>query len=167
MDTADRFLESLDRLDVGWTRATRDSFEAALAEVLVEPAVGAPLPFDGVSLDKSGVNLDPTPAELKAAKTGVTAARLAIASYGTVAIESASDATEATSLFPDLHVALVRASDIVPDMEAAFQWLGEALRDRKATVILATGPSATADMGALVRGAHGPKRVHIIILDDQ
>jgi len=32
---------------------------------------------------------------------------------------------------------------------------------------LATGPSATADMGALVRGAHGPERVHVLLIDDR
>ena len=27
-----------------------------------------------------------------------------------------------------------------------------------------TGPSATADMGPLVRGVHGPGKLHIIVL---
>ena len=29
-----------------------------------------------------------------------------------------------------------------------------------------TGPSATADMGPLVRGVHGPGKLHIIVLED-
>jgi L-lactate dehydrogenase complex protein LldG len=32
--------------------------------------------------------------------------------------------------------------------------------------VLATGPSATADMGELVLGAHGPESVHVVILDE-
>lgn len=162
----DIFLASLDRLKVGWTRVASVDLASALEEVIVEPAVGASLPFDGLSLDGSGVMVDPTPAQLGAARTGVTAVRLAIADYGSVVIQSAPDATEAAGLFPELHVAVLQASDVVPDMEAAFRRLGETLRDRPTTAILATGPSATADMGALVRGAHGPKHVHVILLDD-
>ena len=30
--------------------------------------------------------------------------------------------------------------------------------------VFITGPSATADMGPLVRGVHGPHRLHIIVL---
>lgn len=162
----DTFCASLDRLEVGWTRVPAKDVATALAEVIVEPAVGAPLPFGGLSLDGSGVVLHPTPAELDAAQTGVTAARMAIADYGTVVIQSEPDATEAASLFPERHVAVLRATDIVPDMTAAFACLGPLLRDSAATAILATGPSATADMGALVRGAHGPKHVHVIIVED-
>jgi len=31
--------------------------------------------------------------------------------------------------------------------------------------VFVTGPSATADTGPLVRGVHGPHRLHIIILE--
>jgi len=163
----DVFLESLDRLEVGWTCVAAGGLVAALDKVVIEPSVGAPLPFEGLSLEGSGVTFDPTPAELDAAQTGVTAVRMGIAEYGTVIVQSAPDATEAASLFPALHVAVLRASDVVLDMKAAFGRLGPALRERPKTAILATGPSATADMGALVRGAHGPERVHVILLVDQ
>ncbi|MFW5900663.1 MAG: LUD domain-containing protein, partial [Halodesulfurarchaeum sp.] len=33
--------------------------------------------------------------------------------------------------------------------------------------ILATGPSATADMGATVHGVHGPSEVHVIVVTDR
>jgi L-lactate dehydrogenase complex protein LldG len=165
-DTVATFTDALDRLDVGWTRVESAAVSDALADVIVPPAVGAPLPFDGLSLDGGSVALHPTPAQLTAARTGVTAARMGIASYGTVVLQSRADATEAASLFPALHVAVLRASDVVPDMAAAFDRLGPLLREQPTSAILATGPSATADMGALVRGAHGPRSVHVIILDD-
>jgi len=160
------FLESLDRLEVGWTRTDADTMTSVLGEVIVKPAVGAPLPFDGLTLDGTDVTTHPTPAELDAAHTGVTAARLGIAAYGSIVIQGAPDATEAASLFPERHVAVLRAADIVPDMPAALQELGKTLRETAATAILATGPSATADMGALVRGAHGPEHVHVIIVGE-
>lgn len=165
-DSVDRFLASLDRLEVGWTRTTAETFGTTLAQVLEAPAVGAPLPFQDVSLQNTGVVLDPTPAEVEAAQSGVTAARMGIAEYGSILIQSEPDATEAASLFPALHVAVLREADIVPDMASAFQQLGPMLRETPTTAVLATGPSATADMGALVRGAHGPKRVHVIVITE-
>lgn len=166
-DEIERLRDSLDRLDVACTAVSSDEFDAVLRDVVVDPVVGAPLPFDHLSLDAADVLVQPTPADLEAAQTGVTAARFAIASYGTLMIQSGPDATEAASLFPDLHVAVLRASDVVPTMAAAFDRLGPALRSRSLSTILATGPSATADMGALVHGAHGPSSVHVILVVDR
>lgn len=160
------FLASLDRLDVEWTRAASHDFSEVLAALLVEPAVGAPLPFDGLSMEELPIILNPTAADLEAARTGVTAARLGIADYGSLVLQGGPDSTEAASLFPELHVAVLQASDVVPDMAAAFERLARTARDGH-SAILATGPSATADMGALVRGAHGPKRVHVILVEDR
>lgn len=162
----EEFLAALDRLDVGWTRADVSSFPSVLAERMEPPAVGAPLPFEGLSLEGVDVTVDPTPAELSEARTGVTAARMAIASYGSILIQSGPDATEAASLFPDRHVAVVRASDVVADMSAAFARLGPALREEPTSAIVATGPSATADMGALVKGAHGPMAVDVVLVEE-
>jgi len=163
----DRFTASLDRLAVDWTRVEVEQVSELLAEIVVPPAVGAPLPFENMSFDDVDLSLDPTPAELQVAQTGVTTARFGIAEYGTVVIESAPNATEAVSLFPEKHVAVLRASDLVADMKAAFEHLGPILRETGGSAVLATGPSATADMGALVRGAHGPKEVHVLIVDSQ
>lgn len=163
----DMFCGSLDRLEVGWTRTGVASLSSALNEVIERPAVGASLPFDGLSLAGTDVTIDPTPGELDRARTGVTAARMGIATYGSIVIQSGADATEAASLFPKRNVAVLRAADVVPDMRAAFERLGDMMRETPTTAILATGPSATADMGALVRGAHGPAFVHVVIVDDQ
>ena len=37
-------------------------------------------------------------------------------------------------------------------------------RTDAAISVFVTGPSATADMGPLVRGVHGPHKLHIIVL---
>ncbi len=166
-DVVDRFLVSLDRLEVAWTRTAACDGKAVLQRIVEPPVVGTVLPIDGVSLDATNETLDPSADELRAARTGVTAARLGIADYGSIVIESWADATEAASLFPPLHVAVLRASDVVPDMTAAFEHLSCHIQDGCTSVILATGPSATADMGALVRGAHGPERVHVVLIDDR
>ncbi|KTG11307.1 hypothetical protein AUR64_04670 [Haloprofundus marisrubri] len=161
--TLSTFEQSLRRLDVDSTRTTPEAFEETLASVTLDPVVGAPLPFDGSSLP-DWIRTRPTPRELREAKTGVTAAELAVADYGSVVIRATPDATEQVSLFPDVHVAVVRAEDVVAGMPEAFERLAEWTAAGDSAVV-ATGPSATADMGALVKGAHGPKAVHVVVLE--
>ncbi len=160
------FGAALDGLDVTWTRAPSDEFGAAIDELVEPPAVGAPLPFEGVSLDGTAVVVGPTSAELTAAATGVTAAGLGIAEYGTVMIQSRPGGDEPVSLYPERHVAVLRRSDLVAGVTEAIDWLGEEFAAGRDSVIFATGASATADMGELVRGVHGPGDVHVLILED-
>jgi len=162
----DTFVSALGSQDVPCERTTSTSFAATLAKHLREPAVGIPMEDLDVSLSDTDVTVDPTPAELKAADTGVTPASFAIADYGSVVIPGTSDGAELASLFVGRHVAVVDADDVVPGMETAFDRFGESFRDHASSAIIATGPSATADMGELVRGAHGPSEVHVIVLED-
>ena len=133
--------------------------------------VGVPLPNAwGIDLPDT-VGTDPTPADLDAAATGVTAASLAVADYGSVALPCRSDGAELVSLFVDRHVVVLDESAVTPDMETAFERFAESPSDSESqsgpeSRILATGPSATADMGALVQGAHGPKDVTAILVED-
>jgi L-lactate dehydrogenase complex protein LldG len=162
-DTYDRFADSASEYDVELTRTTAASLSETLKSVSTMPAVGVPLPWDDCSLPER-IPTDPTPAELDAAASGVTAASLAVADYGSVVLEATPGGAEPVSLFPDQHVVVLRAEDIVPDMETAFEWFGDRLRETRGSAIIATGPSATADMGALVKGAHGPKAVHVVVV---
>lgn len=134
-----------------------------VAEVIEKPAIGTAVPWGGVALPEE-VETEPTVDDLDAAVTGVTPATLAVAEYGSLVLRMDEHGSEPVSLFNDVHVAILRRSDIVPDMQAAFEWFGEELRESRDSAILATGPSATADMGALVQGAHGPKRVEVIVV---
>jgi len=148
---------------VGLTEASPGEVAAAIASAVEPPAVGTPLPWDDVELP-DGVETDPTPADIEGATTGVTAASLAIADYGSIVLTMDDAGSEPVSLFEDLHVAVLREADIVPDMQAAFEWFGEQFRETRGSAIVATGPSATADMGALVQGAHGPEHVEVIVV---
>ncbi|QZY00966.1 LUD domain-containing protein [Halobaculum rubrum] len=162
-DTYDRFAESAGEYGVELTRTTAESLPGTIESVITTPVVGAPLPWDDCSLPEP-VPTDPSPAELDAAVTGVSAASLAVADYGSVVLEATPGGGEPVSLFPDEHVVVLREDDIVPDMETAFEWLDEQFRDTGGSAIVATGPSATADMGSLVKGAHGPKEVHAVVV---
>lgn len=110
--------------------------------------------------------MDPSPGAITAAQTGVTPAHLGVGVYASLIRKSGADATGAVSFLPEHHVAVLQASDSVPDLGTALEPLGPLLRNRSMSAILATGPSATADMGALVKGAHGPKPVIVVVVDD-
>jgi len=159
----DRFERTVGAYDVGVQRVQPSAVRGAIESLLSGPAVGTPLDIEGASLPEA-VTTGPTTAELEAAETGVTTASLAIAEYGSVVLRATPEGSEPISLFNDLHVVVLRESDIVPDMATAFEWFGEELRETRDSAIIATGPSATADMGALVQGAHGPKDVEVIVV---
>ncbi|MFB6282108.1 MAG: LUD domain-containing protein [Haloferacaceae archaeon] len=163
--TLDRFRAGLDRHGVEVTDATPGTLDAAVGAAVEPPAVGAPLPFEDLSLPPS-VPTDPTPAALDAARTGVTAARLGVADYGSVALAATPEGDEPVALFPARHVVVLRAADVVPGMRTALAELGDRAREDAASHVLATGPSATADMGGLVYGAHGPEEVHLVLVRD-
>jgi len=161
----DRFLDRLADFDVSHAVVSPDGVADAVADAADEPAVGVELP-DGLGELPGSVATDPSPSDLEAAATGVTHADLGVADYGSLALPATADGVEPVSLYGDRHVAVVAADDVVPGMPEALAELGDRFRGDGDSVVLATGPSATADMGALVQGAHGPKTVHAVVVDE-
>ncbi|MFB6362014.1 MAG: LUD domain-containing protein, partial [Halobacteriales archaeon] len=45
-------------------------------------------------------------------------------------------------------------------------WLAGEFDAGRRSAVLTTGPSATADMGELVTGVHGPGDVHVVAVTD-
>ena len=158
------FVEALDDLGVEHSRAAPGDCADAVAAAVAGDAVGVPL--DGDLALPETVETAPTNGDLEAADTGVTPAGFAVAETGSVHLPSDAAGTEPVSLYPFRHVAVVRESTVLPDMPAAVERYGEFLRNGGSGV-LATGPSATADMGELVVGAHGPGEVHVVLVTDE
>jgi L-lactate dehydrogenase complex protein LldG len=98
------------------------------------------------------------------ARVGITEVDYAIANTGSIA-QCAADADQRlASTLPRIHVALVRADRMLPDLGALFTKLGPA-RTRYLAVV--TGPSRTADIErVLTIGVHGPERLVIVVVDD-
>mgnify|MGYP000067648110 CR=1 FL=1 len=164
--SVEQFQQSLSRLDTAWTVVSTDELAATVADLVDPPAVGAELPFDDLSLAETPVTLGPSPAQLRDAVTGVTGSRMGIASLGTVAVESRDEGDEFVALYPERHVVVIKASDLRSDLADAFGWIRREFEADRRSFILATGPSSTGDMGALVQGVHGPEQVHIVIVRD-
>ncbi|RRJ33818.1 LutC/YkgG family protein [Halocatena pleomorpha] len=158
------FTESLASVGVETRRVPPAAVAEAIAELLIGETVAVTLDHDDVSLPDT-VTIDPTPSELHAAQTGITPAAFAIADYGSVVLPSTAAGSELVSLYVDHHIAIVDEQDIVADMEHAFDRFGRQLSETYGSAIVATGPSATADMGSLVTGAHGPSTVSVVVVE--
>jgi L-lactate dehydrogenase complex protein LldG len=105
--------------------------------------------------------------ELLAADAGLTTAQWGIAETGTLVLVSALEQHRLASLLPPLHVAILPVSRLLGTLGDAFAAL-RAPDGRLAsrTITFVTGPSRTADIElTLVVGVHGPKALHVLLVD--
>ncbi len=80
---------------------------------------------------------------------------------------AAPDHPATVSLLPETHIALVPASRIVPGMEEAWALARAELGTLPRAVNFISGPSRTGDIEqTIVLGAHGPYRVHLVMIED-
>lgn len=102
------------------------------------------------------------------ARLGITGVTAALAATGSLVLESGPGRYRSTSLLPDAHIALMRAEQIAPDLESweeAQRREGYPAFRRASNTTIISGPSKTADIAhQLVKGAHGPREVHVMIL---
>jgi L-lactate dehydrogenase complex protein LldG len=98
-------------------------------------------------------------------RLGITSAFCAIAETGTLVVLAGADTPTATTLLPDTHIAVVRADRIVSGMEEAFALIRHERGGLPRAVNMISGPSRTGDIEqTIVLGAHGPYRVHVLVL---
>ena len=97
---------------------------------------------------------------------GITGCFCAVAETGTLMMCSSADTPAEVSLLPETHIAVVRASRIVAYMEDAWDLARKELGKLPRAVNFISGPSRTGDIEqTIVLGAHGPYRVHLVIVD--
>ena len=98
-------------------------------------------------------------------RLGITGSFCAVAETGTLVITSGAATPTASMLLPDTHVAVVRPERIVAGMEEAFALVRAELGAMPRAVNFVSGPSRTGDIEqTIVVGAHGPFRVHIVVV---
>jgi L-lactate dehydrogenase complex protein LldG len=102
-------------------------------------------------------------------KVSVTGAFGGVAETGTVVMLSGPEHPTTLNFLPDIHVAVFAADRIVGTYEEIWARLRETLGPGRMPRVInwITGPSRTADIEqTLLLGAHGPLRLHILIVDD-
>jgi L-lactate dehydrogenase complex protein LldG len=100
---------------------------------------------------------------------GVALARAGVAETGTVIMTSGAQSPTKLNYLPESHIVVLLASSIVASYE---QGLDIARGDKGAalprTINWISGPSRTADIEqTILVGVHGPKRIHIVIVDEE
>lgn len=183
----DRFVRELEEVGgvVDRVRSldeARDRIRRLVAERAIERIVRAntalekELGIDGALVD-SGVEvtvcdtrLHISPEQIRerefAADAGLGFADYGVAETGTLAVLARPGQGRAVSLLPSLHIALLRASNIVSDLSVLFDRVSREREELPSALTFITGPSRTADIElVLTVGVHGPKGLHLLLLE--
>ena len=105
---------------------------------------------------------------VKKAEAGLTTCEALIARTGSILISSANSSGRRLNIYPEKHLVVARASQLVPDIKDGLNLLREKYEGKMPSMIsLVSGPSRTADIEkTLVLGAHGPKQLILFLIDD-
>ena len=97
----------------------------------------------------------------------VSAAFAAVAETGTLVLVSGPDNPTTLNFLPDNHIIVLFAKDVVGDYESVFDRLRARYgAEMPRTLNFITGPSRSADIEqTLLFGAHGPRRLHIVLAE--
>lgn len=172
---AERFAERAAALGMDVLRTTADALPTVLVEELKKSQItsivsaledaGIDQALRGAGIDVMDWRDDRSMAACYDADAGLTGVAAALAETGSLVLESTAELGRGLSLAPPLHVAVVQAGRIMPDM---LDLWAEPPADRPAWQGLISGPSKTSDIeGVLIEGVHGPQRVLILLVDDR
>ncbi len=102
---------------------------------------------------------------------GVTGANVLSADTGSLFLITNEGNGRLVTALPEVHIAVVGVEKIVPTLEDAFKVCDVIMKyagyGAVAYLSAITGPSKTGDIEkTIVYGAHGPREVHVILLDN-
>jgi len=165
-DVVSRFIEELSALSGHTVRTTERELSNQLISLLREKNIDRVQAWDSVpgvewdAIKVAGISIQKDAD--KNIKAGITGALGGIAETGSLVIQSGEDRPMTASLLPEIHIAVLRASDIEESLEKFFT-----LRNVEnfASVVLVSGPSRTADIEmTLTIGVHGPGELYVFIV---
>lgn len=93
-----------------------------------------------------------------------------VAETGTLVLVAGPENPTTLNFLPDNHIVVLRASDIVGDYESVWKKLRNAYGkgEMPRVVNMVTGPSRSGDIEQkLLLGAHGPRSLHIVIVNGE
>ena len=104
--------------------------------------------------------------DLEKCSVGISACDALVAQTGSILVTSRSAGGRALSVLPPHHVVLASGNQLLGDLPEAFALLEQKYAtDYPSFISLITGPSRTGDIERiLVLGAHGPKKLTIILV---
>jgi L-lactate dehydrogenase complex protein LldG len=119
-------------------------------------------------LGKAGVEFLSKDEDLQNCKSGITECEFLIARFGSVLMSSALSSGRKLYSWPEIHLVVAYASQLVPELKDAIIGMRERYNGVIPSMItLVSGPSRTADIEkTLVTGVHGPKEIFVFYIDD-
>jgi L-lactate dehydrogenase complex protein LldG len=100
-------------------------------------------------------------------EVGLTGVFAGIAETGTLMLLSGPQSPSTLNFLPETHIAVVKASEILASYEDGWAKLRREADALPRTVNFITGPSRSGDIEQTLQlGAHGPRRLHIVLVDD-
>jgi L-lactate dehydrogenase complex protein LldG len=100
-------------------------------------------------------------------EVGLSRAAAAVAETGTLVLASGADNPVTLTFLPETHVVVVEEGALIGGYEGAWERIRTRFgrRAMPRTVNFVSGPSRSADIGGqLVMGAHGPRRLCVILV---
>lgn len=158
--TVEKILANADALNASLTKNTEEDDLIILAE---PNDLNLEL-FGKFKLNKKVIT-NPSTDQIRTIRVGITDAFCGVASTGSVCISVSENLSVPASMLTRKHVVVVDSNSIIPEPRDIFNDEYLDGKGMKRSFSFITGPSATADMGPLVRGVHGPGFLHIIILE--
>ena len=122
----------------------------------IDPEIGDYLTFiDGDQISSE---------EFAAFEVGISGADCLIARTGSILLRSVSAGGRRLSVLPPTHIVVAEEKQIVASLDAAFNVL-DLNQDTWSYATIISGPSRTSDIEKqLVLGAHGPKKLIVLML---
>lgn len=148
----------------GSAAEVRDFVHGLLREV-GGTALWAPCPFLEAEGRPAfpGLSYEVTREAAAEARVGISQMDWALADTGTLVQDATAVEQRLVSTLPQVHVAIIGAGRILPDMGAV---LGRIRPEKAGYLSMITGPSRTADIErVLTIGVHGPERLVILFME--
>ncbi|MCB2054170.1 MAG: lactate utilization protein [Geminicoccaceae bacterium] len=99
--------------------------------------------------------------------TGVTLAEAGVAETGTLCLASSDRRPTLLAFFPETSIVVLPAADVVASYEEALERYSARHDAPPRSINFVTGPSRTGDIGQkLELGAHGPRRLLVVLIDE-
>ena len=161
-----RFEEELSNVNGTATRTNAVDLTSTIIEFLqgrnIDHIHLEPHTLEEQALEQAGIVISRKPDPL--IRLGITKAICGLADTGSILVADGDGDPLKASLLPEIHIAVLRASEILPSLADALT-LPRTAQSRSTVVI--TGPSRTADIEmSLTIGMHGPAELRIFLVDD-
>lgn len=103
---------------------------------------------------------------LEACDAGLTECESLVAQTGSVCVTALSSGGRTLSVLPPHHIVIARQEQLISDLTAAYERLAKKYGpDYPSFIGFITGPSRTGDIERiLVLGAHGPKKLTVLLV---